>query len=186
MGHLRLHLPGRHHRHLRPGSTDERGQHADLCADHALPGHLLQAEPARVQHHHVVVHRQETVVPAAAVTPPEGLRPPGELKPNAERPTRKPLPVWDRIKFLLLLALVWVLLTWSVMANNPLVGFSDAVRTEARAGWWVFVLMGLEAIRQIHYLISEHWAAYHRFWTYRVFGGFERMSHRRLSDWTRF
>ena len=125
-------------------------------------------------------------MPEAAVTPPEGLRPPGELQPNAERPTRKPLPVWDRIKFLLLLALVWVLLTWSVMANNPLVGFSDAVRIEVRAGAWVFVLMGLEAIRQIHYLISEHWAAYYRFWTYRVFGGFERLSHRKLSDWTRF
>jgi len=125
-------------------------------------------------------------VPEAAVTPPEGLRPPGELQPNAERPTRKPLPVWDRIKFLLLLALVWVLLTWSVMANNPLVGFSDAVRIEVRAGAWVFVLMGLEAIRQIHYLISEHWAGYHRFWTHTVFGGFERFTHRRLSDWTRY
>jgi cell division protease FtsH len=125
-------------------------------------------------------------VPEAAVTPPEGLRPPGELQPNAERPTRKPLPLWDRIKFLLLLALIWLLLTWSAMANNPLMGFSDAARIEARAGAWVFVLMGLEALRQIHYLISEHWAAYHRFWTHTVFGGIERLTHRRLSDWTRF
>ena len=125
-------------------------------------------------------------MPEAVVTPPEGLRPPGEQQPDAERATRKPLPLWDRVKFLLLLALVWLLLTWAVMANNPLVGFSDAVRIEVRAGAWVFVLMGLEAIRQIHYLISEHWAAYHRFWTHRVFGGFERLSHRELSDWTRF
>jgi cell division protease FtsH len=125
-------------------------------------------------------------VPEAAVTPPEGLRPPGEQQPNAERPTRKPLPIWERIKFLLLLALVWVLLTWAVMANNPLVGISDAVRIEVRAGAWVFVLMGLEALRQIHFLISEHSAAYHRFWTHTVFGGFERLTHRRLSDWARF
>src|SRR5262249_56282027 len=55
-----------------------------------------------------------------------------------------------------------------------------------RAGAWVFVLAGLEAIRQIHFLISEHWAAYHRFWTHTVFGGTERVTHRRLSDWTRF
>jgi ATP-dependent Zn protease len=125
-------------------------------------------------------------VPEAVATPPEGLRPPGEQPRDTERPTRKPIPFWDRIKFLLLLALVWVLLTWAVMANNPLVGWQDAVRIEVRAGAWVFVLMGLEAIRQIHYLISEHWAGYNRFWTNRVFGGFERASHRRLSDWTRF
>ena len=118
-------------------------------------------------------------MPEALATPPEGLRPPGEQPRDAELPTRKPLPLWDRIKFLLLLALVWVLLTWAVMANNPLVGFSDAVRTEVRAGRWVFVLMGLEAIRQIHFLISEHWAAYNRFWTHTVFGGIDRFAHRR-------
>jgi cell division protease FtsH len=122
----------------------------------------------------------------AVATPPEGLRPPGEQPRDTDRPTRKPMSFWDRIKFLLLLALVWVLLTWAVMANNPLVGWQDAVRIEVRAGAWVFVLMGLEVIRQIHFLISEHWAGYHRFWTHRVFGGFERASHRRLTDWTRF
>jgi cell division protease FtsH len=122
----------------------------------------------------------------ALATPPEGLRPPGEQPRDAERPTRKPMPLWDRIKFLLLLALVWLILTWAAMANNPLMGFGDAVRIEARAGAWVLVLMGLEAIRQIHFLISEHWAGYHRFWAHSVFGGVERLTHRRLSDWTRF
>ena len=72
------------------------------------------------------------------------------------------------------------------MANNPLVGFSDAMRIQVRTGWWVFVLIGLEVLRQVHFLISEHWAAYNRFWTEKVFGGFERMTHRRISDWSRF
>src|SRR5262245_44481675 len=94
--------------------------------------------------------------------------------------------LWDRVKFLLLLGLIWWILVWSAMANNPLTGISDAIRTQVRAGAWVFVLAGLEAIRQIHFLISEHWAAYHRFWTHTVFGGTERVTHRRLSDWTRF
>jgi cell division protease FtsH len=94
--------------------------------------------------------------------------------------------VWDRLKFLILLALVWWILVWSAMANNPLMGISDAMRTEVRSGAWVFVLAGLEVLRQIHFLISEHWARYHRFWTHGVFGGFERLTHRRLSDWTRF
>jgi cell division protease FtsH len=120
------------------------------------------------------------------VGPPEGLVPPGERPRDEDRRTRKPMALWDRIKFLLLLTLIWFILVWSVMANDPEIGFTDAMRIEARSGTWVFVLLALEALRQIHYLISEHWAGYHRFWTHYVFGGTERLSHRRLSDWTRF
>jgi ATP-dependent Zn protease len=105
---------------------------------------------------------------------------------DADRLTRKPLGFWDRIKFLLLLTLLWFVLVWSVMANDPIVGFSDAMRIEVRAGWWVFLLLGLEALRQIHFLVSEHWRGYHRFWTSMVFGGLERSTRRSLSDWTRF
>ena len=100
--------------------------------------------------------------------------------------TRKPIPIWDRIKFLLLLGLIWFILVWSAMANNPLIGFSDALKIQVHTGWWVFVLLGLELLRQVHFLISEHSARYHRFWTETVFDGFERTTHRRLSDWTRF
>ncbi len=120
---------------------------------------------------------------------PQGVPPPppphGRPR-DTDRQTRKPLSVWDRIKFLVLLVLVWFVLVWSTMANNPLIGFSDAMRIEVRTGWWVFILLGLEVLRQVHYLISEHSAGYHRFWTETVFGGFERMTHRRISDWTRF
>jgi len=122
----------------------------------------------------------------ALAKPPEGLPAPGERPRDEDRRTRKPMSLWDRLKFLILLALVWWILVWSAMANNPLMGISDAMRTEVRSGAWVFVLAGLEVLRQIHFLISEHWARYQRFWTHGVFGGFERLTHRRLSDWTRF
>jgi cell division protease FtsH len=122
----------------------------------------------------------------ALATPPEGLPAPGERARDEDRLTRKPMSLWDRLKFLILLALIWWILVWSAMANNPLMGIGDAIRTEVRTGAWVFVLAGLEALRQIHFLISEHWAGYHWFWTHRVFGGIERASHRRLSNWTRF
>jgi cell division protease FtsH len=112
--------------------------------------------------------------------------PPGGRPKDEDWLTRKPLSLWDRIKFLVLLGLVWFILVWSVMANDPLVGFSDALKIEVQSGWWVFVLMGLEVIRQIHFLISEHSPGYHRFWTWIVFGGIERVTHRRISDWTRF
>jgi ATP-dependent Zn protease len=117
---------------------------------------------------------------------PEGLRPPGGRPRDEDRRTRKPLPLWDRIKFLVLLTAVWFLLVLNTTSSNPLVPVSDAFRIQLRSGFWVIVLAGLEVIRQIHFLISEHWGGYHQFWTHRVFGGTERLTHRRLSDWTRF
>jgi cell division protease FtsH len=115
----------------------------------------------------------------------ESMSVPGAPLRDDASATRKRLAPWDRIKFLLLLVLVWWILVWAAM-GNPDMSFRDALLTEVRSGAWVFVLMGLEAIRQIHYLISEHWAGYHRFWTVKFFGGFERVTHRRLSPWTRF
>ncbi|HXL19867.1 MAG TPA: AAA family ATPase, partial [Streptosporangiaceae bacterium] len=119
--------------------------------------------------------------------PPGVPPPPSSGRPRDEdRLTRKPLTVWDRIKFLLLLVLVWFVLVWSAMANNPVTGFSDAALNQVRTGWWVFLLLGLEALRQVHFFISERSIGYHRFWTETVFGGFERLTHRRISDWSRF
>ena len=118
--------------------------------------------------------------------PPEGLPSPGEHVAEPDGGTRKRLPLWDRIKFLLLLGIVWLLLIWAAMASNPILPFADAVRLQARSSWWLFALLCLEVVRQIHFLISEHWAAYHRFWTRKVFGGVDRAMRRRFSDWTRF
>src|SRR5205823_6004611 len=38
----------------------------------------------------------------------------------------------------------------------------------------------------VHFIISEHSAGYHRFWTETFFGGFDRVTRRRISDWSRF
>src|SRR5215204_1604919 len=102
-----------------------------------------------------------------------------------ERPTRKPLPLWDRVKFLVLLTALFWFFVWGAMADNPLLPFVDALYDEAEAKWWLFLLGGIEVVRQTHYLVSEHWAAYHRFWTEKVFGGFNRRTGR-LNDWTRY
>jgi cell division protease FtsH len=108
---------------------------------------------------------------------------------DADRSTRKPLPLWDRFKFILLLALLWVVLVWYVEASTPIMPLADAARTElqlgAGLGRWVLLLLAIEVVRQLHFLVSEHWAGYHRFWTQRVFGGTDRLT-RKLSDWTRF
>ena len=108
-----------------------------------------------------------------------------ERPKDSERATRKPLPLWDRVKFLLLLVLLWLVLVWSDMANNPLIGFADAARQQLRTALWVEVLIGLEVLRQLHFLVAEHWSAYYRLWSRGIFGRADRLSHR-LSDWTRF
>jgi cell division protease FtsH len=126
-------------------------------------------------------------MPQPVAETPEGLSQPSLPKREDARGTRKRMSFWDRIKILLLLVAVWWILVWALIAKFPgIITFREAVLTEARSGAWVFVLMGLEAVRQIHYLISEHSARYHHFWTVTFFGGIERLSHRRLSNWTRF
>jgi cell division protease FtsH len=100
--------------------------------------------------------------------------------------TRRRLSFWDRSKWLVLLVLIWLLLVWSLMADNPLVGFLDAARIEARSGLWVFVLIGLELLHQLHFFISERSAAYNQFWVKKVWGKWAQFSDRKLSAWTKF
>jgi cell division protease FtsH len=131
-------------------------------------------------------------MPARSKKPGAGAPSPGhpghvhvERLRDSERPTRKPMAMWDRLKFLALLVLLWLVLVWSDMANNPVIGFVDAARQQVTMAAWVEVLIGLEVLRQLHFLVSEHWSGYHRLWSRGIFGRTERASHR-LSDWTRF
>ncbi len=121
-----------------------------------------------------------------AQRPAEGFAYEGGRPREEDLLTRKRLPLWDRVKWLLLLLVIWLLLVWSLMADDPLVGFLDALRIEVQLGWWVFILAGLELIHQAHFLISEHWAGYNQFWIHKVWGRTERLSNSRLSAWTRY
>jgi len=122
---------------------------------------------------------------AGGASPPHPGHVHVERTRDSDRRTRKPLAPWDRLKFLALLVLVWLVLVWSDMANNPVIGFADAARQQVTLAAWVEVLIGLEVLRQLHFLVSEHWAAYYRLWSRGIFGRADRAS-RRLSDWTRF
>jgi cell division protease FtsH len=131
-------------------------------------------------------------MPARSKKPGAGAPSPGhpghvhvERLRDSERRTRKPMAMWDRLKFLALLVLLWLVLVWSDMANNPVIGFADAARQQVTMAAWVEVLIGLEVLRQLHFLVSEHWSGYYRLWSRGIFGRTERASHR-LSDWTRF
>ncbi|WP_344974854.1 AAA family ATPase [Streptosporangium fragile] len=97
------------------------------------------------------------------------------------------MPFWDRIKFVLILGIIYFVLVWNQMASfEGIITFQDAMALTAREAPWIFWLVGAELLRQIHFFVSERSAGYHRFWTRGVFGGFERWTHRRFSDWNRF
>ena len=104
-----------------------------------------------------------------------------------QRGTRKPMVWWDRTKFLLLIVLLFGLLVWNeYLRIEPLGSGLDAVEQIATSQRWLVVLAGLEVLRQLHFFISERSVRYHRFWTDRVFGRFNRFTERRFSAWTRF
>ncbi|HXQ19823.1 MAG TPA: AAA family ATPase [Acidimicrobiales bacterium] len=102
-----------------------------------------------------------------------------------DRVVRPPMSFWDRSKLLILSFGLWWILLWAALSNNPIEPFSTAVGNELKGLLWLEVLFGLELIRQIHYLISERSAGWHRFWSEVVFGGLNRQTHR-INDWNRF
>ena len=125
--------------------------------------------------------------PAATADHPVGLPEPGVLSRvrDADRATRKPLALWDRVKFLLLLGVLFWFFVWAEMADNPILPFEEALNRTLESTWWVLALIGLEAIRQAHFLLAESWPGYHRFWAEGVFGRFEARA-ARYDDWNRF
>ncbi|MEW9529840.1 AAA family ATPase [Microbispora sp. NPDC049125] len=117
----------------------------------------------------------------------EGLREPGSGPEDRDPATRKRLALWDRTKFLLLLAIAFGVLVWNTAATyQGIITLSDAFLLTVRDASWILWLAGIELLRQIHFLVSERWAGYHRFWTSKVFGGWNRWSHRRFNDWNRY
>jgi ATP-dependent Zn protease len=100
--------------------------------------------------------------------------------------TRKPLVLWDRVKILIFLIAAFLVLVWAQLASNPLMTPIEAERTVALTGFGqiLLVLVVLECLRQIHFLLAEHVAAYHQMWL-RSFERTERLTGR-WSSWTRY
>jgi cell division protease FtsH len=94
--------------------------------------------------------------------------------------------MWDRVKILLLLAIVAVVLVGS-RVQPPFVPLDVALREffSEPIGLIIATLFVLEILRQIHYLFAENSAAYFAFWENRVIGGWSRLTGR-VKPWTRF
>ncbi len=126
-------------------------------------------------------------------TPPDLADPKGLPAPDTvgagsgrDRPTRKPLPMWDRVKFLVLFFLLFWFFVWSEYADpNPFNTVGDAIRDTWNSKWLLLLLAAAELTRQLHYLVAERSPRYHVFWSEKVFGRFERRTGR-MNDWTRY
>ncbi|MDQ4088808.1 MAG: AAA family ATPase [Actinomycetota bacterium] len=92
---------------------------------------------------------------------------------------------WDRIKMLVLMAGLFLFFVLAMTGDNPILPFREAVDQQLADKWWLVALFAIEIVRQVHYLISEKSARYHRFWTVQVFGGMDRRKSR-MNDWTRY
>lgn len=103
---------------------------------------------------------------------------------DTDRKTRIHLTFYDRVKFLLLFGVVFFVLAWASMADNPLLSFSDAITRTAQVRGWLLVLVAVEVLRQLHFLLSELLAPYHGIWL-RYFSFVDRIIHK-LSDWNRY
>jgi cell division protease FtsH len=128
--------------------------------------------------------------PATTTEPPPTEPDPPAVDPRfpwKAKGTRKPLALWDRTKFLLLFGVIYGLLVWNeYLRISPLGGWSDAAQQIAASQRWLLVLIAIEAARQVHFLICEVSGGYNRFWTQKVFGGFNSWSERRFTPWNRY
>ena len=99
---------------------------------------------------------------------------------------RRKADTWDRIKFLVILAIITGAIVGS-QVQPPFVTLSQALSDflASTPGRLIGLLFVLESIRQIHYFISERSETYHGFWQRGVFGTVEGgLSH--FKPWTRF
>jgi len=104
-----------------------------------------------------------------------------------ERTTRRKTPLFDRLKVLIFLVVFGGFFVWKD-TNDPFTSLRQAFTDFANTtlGRIVLVLVAVEVLRQIHYVVSEHWSGWHRFWSDRVFEGTNRQVSKRVGDFTRF
>jgi cell division protease FtsH len=115
--------------------------------------------------------------PNAAVHTP----PPDDREPK----TRRHLDLWDRAKILVILTVLFFMSAAIKHGDVPIMSWSDAIRDTLRAKSWLLWLAIVEAVRQFHYIVSEHSPAYHGFWMKHVWGAWERQASK-LNPWMRF
>ena len=104
-----------------------------------------------------------------------------------QKERRRKATFFDRVKVLVILG-VFLLILVMYNLQPPFVGWSEAfdIATDSLLGFILLIAFILEIVRQLHYFLAEHWAAYNHLWANTIFGGSERRMKRLASDWTRY
>ncbi len=133
-----------------------------------------------------IFRRKRSDEPGAAPVPvPIDLAAVPSRPRESDRATRRRATAWDRSKYLLLLAGLFVFFWWKKIDDNPIKASADAFWETVTGQAWILVLFAVELVRQGHYAVAEASAGYHRFWKHKVFGRAERRTGR-LDAWTRY
>ena len=104
---------------------------------------------------------------------------------DADRRTRRKLDPWDRSKYLILGSILFAFFWWQKLSGNPIKSVADGFWETVDKQAWVWVLLGLEVLRQLHFVVAEHWSGYYRFWKFKVFARVENRKSR-MDPWIRF
>ena len=104
---------------------------------------------------------------------------------DAERATRRRLDPWDRSKYLILGSALFGFLWWQKLNDNPIKSVVDGFWETVTSQAWIPILLALEVLRQLHFVVAEHWSGYYRFWKFKVFGRVENRQSR-MDPWVRF
>ena len=104
---------------------------------------------------------------------------------DADRRTRRKLDPWDRSKYLILGSVLFAFFWWQKLSGNPIKSVADGFWETVDKQAWVWVLLGLEVLRQLHFVVAEHWSGYYRFWKFKVFARVENRKSR-MDPWIRF
>jgi len=104
---------------------------------------------------------------------------------DADRRTRRKLDPWDRSKYLILGSILFAFFWWQKLSGNPIKSVADGFWETVEKQAWVWVLLGLEVLRQLHFVVAEHWSGYYRFWKFKVFARVENRKSR-VDPWIRF
>ncbi|MFN0282838.1 MAG: AAA family ATPase [Kineosporiaceae bacterium] len=127
--------------------------------------------------------------PSAPANPPapEAAAEADPRFPWKAKGTRKPLPFWDRTKFLVLFCAVLGLLVWNeYVKNSPAESWPEAWQQVSWDQRWLLWLLGIEVVRQVHFVLSERSRRWNRLWSVRLFGRTTTWWEKRFNPWNRY
>ena len=124
-----------------------------------------------------------SIIPSSVA--PEPIGPVHTPVVREEPMTRPKMQFWDRIKVLMMIALVFAFLVAKQKSDIPIMSWGEAIADQLRSKSWLVALAGLEVLRQIHILISERSAAYNEFWQKHIWGAWNRRVDK-MNPWLRY